>query len=118
MKNRKMLLQVLLSMALVLSLILPASVLNTASVMAQGSVPPMVAASRDHTVGLKADGTVVAAGWNDYGQCEVGDWTDITQVAAGCYHTVALKSDGTVVSTGSPSAYLYTIADWNMGVTQ
>ncbi|MDH4299545.1 MAG: chromosome condensation regulator, partial [Dehalococcoidia bacterium] len=27
-----------------------------------------------HTVGLKSDGTVVALGWNLYGQCEVGDW--------------------------------------------
>jgi len=42
--KRKILLQVLLSMALVLSLILPASLLNTASVMAQGTVTPMVAA--------------------------------------------------------------------------
>jgi alpha-tubulin suppressor-like RCC1 family protein len=36
-----------------------------------------------HTVGLKSDGTVVAVGDNDYGQCDVGGWTDIIQVAAG-----------------------------------
>ena len=30
-----------------------------------------------HTVGLRSDGTVVATGWNEYGQCNVSDWTDI-----------------------------------------
>ena len=27
-----------------------------------------------HTMGLKFDGTVVMVGWNEYGQCNVGDW--------------------------------------------
>jgi alpha-tubulin suppressor-like RCC1 family protein len=61
---------------------------------------PMVAAGVWHTVGLKADGTVVAVGYNEYGQCDVGDWTDIVQVAGGGYHTVGLKSDGTMVAVG------------------
>jgi hypothetical protein len=52
-------------------------------------------------VGLKANGSVVAAGDNEDGQCDVGNWTDIIQVAAGCGHTVGLKSDGTVVSVGN-----------------
>jgi len=34
----------------------------------------MVAAGSLHTVGLKADGTVVAAGSNDWGQCNVTGW--------------------------------------------
>jgi alpha-tubulin suppressor-like RCC1 family protein len=33
-----------------------------------------VAAGGVHTVGLKADGTVVAVGQNTYGQCDVGNW--------------------------------------------
>ena len=33
-----------------------------------------VAAGQEHTVGLKADGTVVAVGNNEDGQCDVGDW--------------------------------------------
>lgn len=36
-----------------------------------------IAAGWRHTVGLKADGTVVATGKNDHGQCKVSDWTDI-----------------------------------------
>ena len=52
------------------------------------------------TIGLKADGTVVAAGNNDYGQCNVDSWKDIVAVAAGNVHTIGLKADGTVVATG------------------
>jgi len=34
-----------------------------------------VAAGDYHTIiGLKVDGTVVAVGWNDYGQCDTFDW--------------------------------------------
>ena len=59
-----------------------------------------VSAGNSHTVGLRKDGTVVAVGWNYYGQCNVEDWTDIAAVNAGDSHTVGLKKDGTVVSVG------------------
>ena len=61
---------------------------------------PMVAAGYGHTVGLKADGTVVAVGDNHYGQCDIGGWTGIIQVAAGSHYTVGLRADGTVVAIG------------------
>lgn len=51
-------------------------------------------------MGLRADGTVVAAGWNSYGQCDVEGWRDIVAIAAGCAHTVGLRSDGTVMAAG------------------
>ena len=56
-----------------------------------------------HTVGLKSNGHVVAAGDNKFGQCDVygEDWENIIAIAAGDWHTVGLKSDGTVVATGS-----------------
>ena len=53
-----------------------------------------------HTVGLKADGTVVAVGWNSYGRCDVEGWTDVVAIAAGYDHTVGLRADGTVVAVG------------------
>ena len=62
--------------------------------------PMVIAAGYENTVGLKSDGTVVAVGWNNYGQCDIGGWTDIIQVAAGYGHTVVLKADGTVVAVG------------------
>ena len=63
------------------------------------AVRETVSAGKDHTVGLKADGTVVAVGDNDRGQCDVDGWTDIVAVSAGKDHTVGLKADGTVVAT-------------------
>jgi hypothetical protein len=39
-------------------------------------------------------------GDNSYGQCSVGNWTGIAQVAAGYYHTVGVSSGGTVVAVG------------------
>ena len=55
-----------------------------------------------HTVGLKADGTIVATRIDDefdFGQCDVDSWKDIVSVSAGGVHTVGLKADGTVVAT-------------------
>ena len=36
-----------------------------------------LSAGYNHTVGLRKDGTVVAVGANEYGQCNVSDWRDI-----------------------------------------
>ena len=86
MKNKRILLQVLLSMAIILSLVVPASAAGASVIVPQpddhsighstvdrsdlsrtmilntppGNVTPMVAARGGHTVGLKSDGTVVA----------------------------------------------------------
>ena len=67
-----------------------------------GEITPRetVSAGDDHTVGLKADGTVVALGDNYDGQCDVDGWTDIVAVSAAWRHTVGLKADGTVVAVG------------------
>ncbi len=59
-----------------------------------------IAAGNWHTVGLRKDGTVVAVGENDHGQCDVSGWRDIVAVAAGNSHTVGLRRDGTVVAVG------------------
>ena len=65
-----------------------------------------------HTVGLKTDGTVVSAGADGYGQCDVDDWTDIIAVSAGSLHTVGLKTDGTVVSTGYNAHNRCDVCSW------
>jgi alpha-tubulin suppressor-like RCC1 family protein len=115
--------------------------LNMSSVMAQGQATPMVAAGDNdlgccdvgswqnitqvdagyrHTVGLKADGTVVAVRDNEennYGECNVGGWTNITQVAAGAYHTVGLKADGTVVAVGRNDEGECNVGGWT-GIIQ
>ncbi len=54
----------------------------------------------NHTLLLKADGTVKAFG-NDAGGClAVEQWHDIVAVAAGNHTSIGLKGDGTVVSAG------------------
>lgn len=72
----------------------------------------VVSAGNDHTVGLKSDGTVVAVGRNDDGQCEVSGWTDIVAVSAGAYHTVGLKADGTVVAAGNNVYGQCNVSNW------
>lgn len=71
-----------------------------------------------HTVGLRADGTVVAVGDNSCGQCNVSgeEWKNIVAIAAGDWHTVGLRADGSVVSTKPISAQFYLgaceVEDW------
>ena len=71
-----------------------------------------IAAGYCHTVALKSDGTVVAAGANNYGQCNVSDWRDIVAISAGMSHTVGLRSDGTVVAVGDNSSGQCEVSDW------
>lgn len=58
-----------------------------------------------HTVGVKSDGTVVAVGPDDDGECNVSVWTDVVAVSTvsglGGRYTLGLKSDGTVLYAGS-----------------
>ena len=77
-----------------------------------------IAASNWHTVGLKADGTVVAVGDNNHGQCDVSDWRDIVAIAAGDWHTVGLKADGTVVAVGDNKEGKCNVSDWKLFYTE
>lgn len=77
-----------------------------------------IAAGKAHTVGLKTDGTVVAKGNTEQGQCDVDGWTDIVAVSASDEHTVGLKYDGTVVATkykSTPLSYngQCDVGNWN-----
>ena len=63
-----------------------------------------VAAGGIHSVALKADGTVVAWGHDQWGQCSgLTGLSNITVVAAGGNHSLALKADGTVAACGQNS---------------
>ena len=113
--NKAILLPTLLSFVVIFSFTLPASATGTSSMpvpvlegyattyleadssnlglgMAlnspQREMIPMVAAGGYHTLGLKADGKVMAEGLNNFGQCNVGNGIDLIQIAAGGYHTV------------------------------
>jgi hypothetical protein len=45
----------------------------------------IVAAGRRHSVGCMTDGTVVAAGHDGAGECQVMPWRDVVAVAAGLH---------------------------------
>ncbi|MGI6664566.1 MAG: hypothetical protein ACOX3W_04025 [Christensenellaceae bacterium] len=64
-----------------------------------------VAVGQYHTVGLQADGTVVATGNNEHGQCDVSGWTDIVAIEAGNLFTVGIRADGTVLITSKGGTY-------------
>ena len=62
-----------------------------------------VSAGEFHTVGLRADSTVVTT--LEWQQEEVSHWRDIVAVSAGQFHTFGLRSNGTVVTTSSDSRH-------------
>lgn len=67
-----------------------------------------ITAGRRHTIGLKSDGTVTAAGDNKYGQCNVSGWLDIVQVTAGNVHMAT--------NTGNCNRYRQcNVSDWHGG---
>jgi len=98
MRSRKLILKVLLSVALIIM------VLNLSCTIAGGG---------RHTVGVRPDGTVVATGNNDDGQCNVDGWTNIGLVAAGFSHTVGLEEGGTVVATGNNDDGQCNVGGWS-----
>ena len=69
-------------------------------------------ADGSNILGLKSDGTVVAVGDNNWGECDVDDWKDIVAVSARGGHTVGLKSNGTVVAVGSNNYGRCDVSDW------
>ena len=71
-----------------------------------------ISAGGYHTVGLKSNGTVLACGNNDNGQCDVSKWKDIISISAGNCHTVGLKKDGTVVACGNNYYGQCNVAKW------
>ncbi|MBN2613763.1 MAG: Ig-like domain-containing protein [Bacteroidales bacterium] len=59
-----------------------------------------------HSLGLKADGTVICWGGNTCGQCNVTvPNSGFVAVAAGGYHSVGLKSDGSVICWGNNTCH-------------
>jgi alpha-tubulin suppressor-like RCC1 family protein len=61
-----------------------------------------IAAGSDHSVALRADGSVIAWGANNAGQCDVPfAATNVVKVACGAWHIIALRVDGTVIAWGN-----------------
>lgn len=71
-----------------------------------------LAAGGSYTLGLKADGTVIATKEDYFRTSEVQEWTDVIDIAVGDEHFVALKTDGTVIATGNNNWYQCEVEDW------
>jgi hypothetical protein len=87
------------------------------NITARFEVDPMVATGSRHTVGLRANSTLVAVGDNASEQCRVGNWTNIIEVAAGVAHTVGLKNNSTVLAVGDNKYGQCDVGDWE-GIIQ
>lgn len=81
-----------------------------------------------HSIGLKSDGTTIATGLNEYGQCDVENWGNIVSISSGKNHSLGLKSDGTVVAVGNnyynqcdveswtDIIFIYAIENYSLGI--
>lgn len=69
-----------------------------------------ISASDTNVIGLRSDGTVVASGNNDFGQCNVGSWRNIIKVCAGMNCTIGLTADGRLMYAGNTKS-LYNLED-------
>ena len=63
----------------------------------------LIASSSSHIVVVRPDGTVVATGSNDYGQCNVSKWRNVIAVHCDSFGTVGVTSAGTVYYAGRNS---------------
>ncbi len=59
-----------------------------------------IATGEGFTLGLRYGGTVVAAGRNDFGQCETASWRHIVAIACGSTYAVGLCADGRLLTAG------------------
>jgi len=71
-----------------------------------------VSAGMGFTIGLRADGTVLGVGRNDFGQLGVQNWTEIIAISAGARHTIGLRADGTLLACGQNRHNECKISHW------
>lgn len=66
----------------------------------------------DFVIGLKKDGTLVAAGGKEYGQTLVSKAKKVKTVSAGAYHYVGLTKSGEIFYSGSNENGECNVRDW------
>ena len=70
------------------------------------------------TVAVKKDGSVVATGKNEYGECDVKKWKHIRSIQCDSVHTIGLTDDGHLVVVGSISEKSQSVYSGFSGVTR
>ncbi len=71
-----------------------------------------VAVGYNFAIGLKKDGTLVAAGSNEYGQTLVTKAKEVKTISAGAYHFAGITKSGEVFEGGSNEHGECNIRDW------
>lgn len=71
------------------------------------------AAAYGQAIGVEKNGTVVAAGSNYSGQCNVSRWADVVAVSTGPDHALGLKANGTVVAAGKNDRGQCNVSSWS-----
>jgi len=71
-----------------------------------------VAATSNHVVGLREDGTCIANGRNRDGQCNVDHWKNVVKIDVGSNFTVALLEDGTVRVANDEEGRFDAVKNW------
>jgi hypothetical protein len=71
-----------------------------------------VSAGACFTIGLRADGTVLGVGQNDFNQLNVKSWTQIKKISAGTRHTVGLREDGSLLACGQNKYGECNVSHW------
>ena len=64
----------------------------------------------NHTIGLKYDGSVVAAGSGN--ECNVDDWSNINSIAASGGCTIGLMNNGRMLATGNNGSGQCNVNNW------
>ncbi len=94
------------------SLLLLSLLLSSCSKPAEPAEVTAIYAGTNHTIGLKADGTVAALGLVPKKYVSLSDWTNIVHVSASDNHVVGVKADGTVVAAGENSHGQCDVSGW------
>ncbi len=66
----------------------------------------------DFVIGLKTDGTLIAAGGNEFGQTAVSKAKGVKKVSAGAYHYAGITKSGEIFKGGSNEYGECDIKDW------
>lgn len=65
-----------------------------------------------HSVAIQTDGTLLHIGSNKYGQCDISDWNNITNIYSGGFHTIGLTESGTCIAVGSNVDGQCDVSEW------
>ena len=71
-----------------------------------------IACGKGFTLAVASDGTVLAAGDNEFGQTDIAGTKNAVMVAAGTKHSAALLRDGTVIASGDNGEGQCDVGEW------